>query len=68
MTWIVSGPLAVVKVGGKSRRLDRGTAVPEGATNIEHLLGVGLIAEVKPEPAEVEPEPVKAPVKSRAKS
>ena len=51
MTWIVSGPLAVVKVGGKSRRLDRGTAVPEGATNIEHLLGVGLIAEVEPDPA-----------------
>lgn len=56
MTWVVSGPLAVVKVGGHSVRLDRGAAVPEDAENVDHLLSVGLIVEVPGPQPEPEPE------------
>ena len=42
----VVGAIAVVDVAGTSRYLDRGAVLPDGVTNLEHLLSVGLVAEV----------------------
>lgn len=49
----VKGPVAVVEVAGASRYLYHGAVVPEGATNVDHLLAVGLLGEIeqKSEPA-----------------
>ena len=61
MTYTVSGPVAVVKVGEELRYLDHGAAVPEqaDAESVEHLLAVGLIGKteaVEPDAPAVEPD------------
>lgn len=43
MAYHVSGAAAVVSVGGTEVYLYRGATVPDGATNLEHLLSVGLV-------------------------
>ena len=43
MAHYVSGAAAVVSVGGTEVYLYHGATVPEGATNLEHLLSVGLV-------------------------
>ena len=47
--YVVTGPLAVVKIEGRRFTLDRGSAVPDGVDSdrIAHLVGVGLIGQVK---------------------
>lgn len=66
MAWRVSGAAAVVAVGGVSRYLGRGDAVPEGAdeASIDHLVAVGLIEAVADAP-EVAEEPA-APAEEAA--
>lgn len=56
MAWRVSGAAAVVAVGGVSRYLGRGDAVPEGAdeASIDHLVAVGLIEVVADAPVVTE--------------
>jgi len=46
MAYRVKAVAAVAKVGGSQRYLYRGAIVPAAATNIDHLLEVGLIEEV----------------------
>lgn len=59
---IVAGPVAVVELeGGASRYLYRGFPLPEGCTNLNHLLAVGLVVIGEPEP---EQEPVAVVEKS----
>ena len=42
--YIVTGPVAVVELeGGASRYLYKGTVLPEGCTNLDHLVSVGLV-------------------------
>lgn len=54
MSYIVTGPAAVVIIAGRRRYLDRDDIVPDGAdqARIDHLLDVGLIAALpEPEPS-----------------
>lgn len=46
MTYRVKAVTAVIKIGGSERYLHRGAIVPSAATNIEHLLAVGLLEEI----------------------
>lgn len=47
---IVAGPVAVAEfAGGASRYLYKGSPLPEGCTNLDHLLAVGLVAIGEPE-------------------
>ena len=46
--YAVTGAVAVVQMDdGASRYLYKGSTLPEGVTNIDHLKAVGLIAEVE---------------------
>lgn len=60
MAYRVKTAAAVVKIGGSERYMYRGAPVPESATNLEHLLAVGLVEEFElvtvPEPAPREDE------------
>lgn len=47
MAYRVKAVTAVIKVGGTEKYLNRGSFVPSAATNIEHLLAVGLLEEVE---------------------
>lgn len=51
MAYRVSGPKAVVLVGGAYMHMSHGCVLPDGSdtAHIEHLLGIGLI-EAVPEP------------------
>lgn len=49
----VKAVTAVVKVGGTEKYLHRGSIVPSAATNVEHLLAVGLVEEVNLLPSDV---------------
>lgn len=61
---IVAGPVAVAEfAGGASRYLYKGSPLPEGCTNLVHLLAVGLVAIGEPE-QEPEQEPVAVVEKS----
>ena len=61
---IVAGPVAVAEfAGGASRYLYKGSPLPEGCTNLSHLLDVGLVAIGEPG-QEPEQEPVAAVEKS----
>lgn len=46
MAYQVIGVCAVVALGDTEVYLYHGSVVPEGATNLDHLIGVGLVAEV----------------------
>ena len=61
-SYTVIGAVAVAELeGGASRYLYKGSTLPEGVTNIDHLKAVGLITEVEDV---VVPEPTEASVKS----
>lgn len=47
MAYRVKAVTAVIKIGGTEKYLNRGSFVPSAATNIEHLLAVGLLEEVE---------------------
>lgn len=63
MTYIVTGPRAVVIIEGKRRVLDKGARVPASADEgrVKHLLSVGLIGKAPEELVEA-----KAPAKPAA--
>ena len=46
MAYRVKAVTAVIKVGGTEKYLHRGSIVPSSATNVEHLLAVGLLEEI----------------------
>lgn len=52
MTWIVSGPAAVVRVGDVDRTFPRGAQLPDDVDSsvVGHLVSVGLVSEVKRKP------------------
>lgn len=45
MPYRVKAAAAVVKIGSSERYLYRGAVVPSAATNLEHLLDIGLLEE-----------------------
>lgn len=57
MSYVVCGSAALVTLGGQSVLLAKGAPVPESAPadQVDHLVAVGLIAEVKPAPAKATP-------------
>ena len=55
--YVVTGPAAVVRLGGRRVTLERGGIVPDGADpdHLAHLASIGLVAVAEQEP---ESEPV----------
>lgn len=66
MGFVVTGPMAVVRVSGSELYFERGAVLPEGidSAHREHLIDVGLVTEVvvqKPEDDEGKQPEVKMP-------
>ena len=45
MAYRVTATTVVVKIGGGERYLSRGAIVPDAASNVAHLVSVGLVAQ-----------------------
>ena len=45
--YVVKGAAVAARVAGSDRYFERGTVLPSGVENIDHLIAVGLVSEVE---------------------